>query len=42
MIQTGATALYCACESGHIRVVQLLIEAGAGVDIPDNVFTIGL
>jgi ankyrin repeat protein len=30
--QGGATALYVACEFGHIQVAQLLVAAGAAVD----------
>lgn len=30
--QGGATALYVACEFGHVQVAQLLIAAGAAVD----------
>ena len=37
VFQTGATAMICACENGHINVVQLLIQARASLDITDNV-----
>lgn len=37
LIQTGATALYCASEKGHVKIVKLLIQAGANLDIPDSV-----
>ena len=31
------SALKCACQNGHNRVVQLLIQAGAGLDVQNNV-----
>ena len=34
LMQTGATALYCASGNGYVRIVQLLIQAGANLDIP--------
>ena len=35
--QGGFTALYCACQEGHERTVQLLIQARANLDLQDNV-----
>ena len=35
--QLGCTALYKAVTNGHYDCVKLLIQAGADVDIKDNV-----
>ena len=35
-IQTGLTALHAAAQGGHWRVVELLLEANADVDIKTN------
>ena len=29
----GFTALHCACQQGHVNVVQVLVRAGANLDI---------
>ena len=36
-LQDGATALYRASEEGHSTVVQLLVEAGASLDVQADV-----
>ena len=36
-VQTGATALYAAAQEGHLRVVEMLLEANADVNIKTNV-----
>ena len=36
-IQGGNTALYAASQKGHEKMVQLLIQAGAKVDLRDIV-----
>ena len=36
-IQGGNTALYAASQKGHEKMVQLLIQAGANVDLQNNV-----
>ena len=38
--QGGYTALHCAVSRGHYDCAQLLIQAGADVDIQDNVSTL--
>ena len=35
--QGGFFALYNACQEGHERIVQLLIQAGANLDLQTNV-----
>ena len=30
--QTGATALYVACQEGHYQVAELLLQAGASAE----------
>jgi ankyrin repeat protein len=32
----GNAALHCACKSGHLGVVKLLVEYGATIDVTDN------
>ena len=29
----GFTALHCACQQGHVKVVQVLVQAGANLNI---------
>ena len=36
-LQEGATALYIASQNGHVSTVQLLVEAGASLDVQFNV-----
>ena len=35
--QEGVTALFLASEEGHVTTVQLLVEAGAPLDVQTNV-----
>ena len=35
--QKGVTALYLASANGHTTTVQLLVEAGASLDVQTNV-----
>ena len=35
--QEGNTALYLASQNGHVTTVQLLVEAGASLDVQTNV-----
>ena len=37
MTQNGMTALYFASQEGHVRVVRLLLEKGAAVNICNKV-----
>ena len=37
MTQKGVTALYFASQEGHVRVVRLLLEKGAAVNICNKV-----
>ena len=37
-MQLGYTPLTMACEKGHVEIVQKLIEAGADVNLYDQVF----
>ena len=39
MAQNGWTALLFACESGHDEAVNILIQAGADLNIHNNVGT---
>ena len=36
-VQTGATALHASAQEGHLRVVEMLLEANADVNIKNNV-----
>ena len=36
-VQDGSTALHAAAQEGHLRVVEMLFEANADVNIKDNV-----
>lgn len=36
----GWTALYWAAFNGHLEVATLLVDAGASIDIPDDVSTL--
>lgn len=36
-LQTGVNPLHVVCDRGHAPLVQLLIQAGADLDIPTNV-----
>ena len=36
-VQLGATPLYAASFNGHQKCMELLIEAGANVDVPNEV-----
>ena len=36
-LQDGVTALYVACQEGHMPIVKLLLEHGAQVDLPKDV-----
>ena len=36
-LQEGVTALYLASECGHMTTVELLVEAGASLDVQRNV-----
>ena len=38
-IQSGWTALHCAVDKGNLDCFQLLIQAGAMIDIKNNVST---
>jgi len=40
MIQSGWTALHRAVMRGHFDCAQLLVQAGAVIDIQDNVSTL--
>ena len=35
--QGGVTALYLASQNGHVTTVQLLVEAGASLDVQRDV-----
>ena len=37
LAQFGQTPLYIACDNGHDKVVQALLDHGVQVDIPDKV-----
>ena len=37
LIQYGKTPLYKACSNGHDKVVQVLLDHGVQVDVPDMV-----
>jgi len=37
LIQDGATSLMLASSKGHDQIVHLLLDAGAGKDVEDNV-----
>ncbi len=36
-MQGGCTALMLAAERGHVNVVQSLVEAGANLEVAENV-----
>lgn len=36
--QDGHTALTHACKNGHLEIVQMLLQSGAYVNLPDRVF----
>ena len=36
-LQEGVTALHLASQGGHVTTVQLLVEAGASLDVQRNV-----
>ena len=36
-LQEGATALHMASQNGHVTAVQLLVEAGASLDVQRDV-----
>ena len=36
-VQDGSTALHAAAQEGHLRVVEMLLEANADVNIKKNV-----
>ena len=36
-LQEGVTALHLASDCGHVTTVQLLVEAGASLDVQTNV-----
>ena len=36
-LQDGVTSLYIACQEGHVTTAQLLVEAGAFLDVQGNV-----
>ena len=36
-VQNGATALMVATQNGHVRAVEVLIAAKAGIDIQNKV-----
>ena len=37
MIQEGVSPLYMASANGHDDVIQLLLDGGARIDLPDKV-----
>ena len=37
-IQHGSTAVMCAAEHGHFDCVEVLVQAGADLDIEDKVW----
>ena len=39
-VQSGQTPLWLACFHGHQKCVELLLKAGASVDMPDEVSVI--
>ena len=36
-LQDGTTSLFLACQNGHVTTAQLLVEAGASLDVQRNV-----
>ena len=36
-VKNGATPLYVAAQEGHEQIVEILLEKGANVDLPDKV-----
>ena len=37
VIQVGKTVLYISCYRGHNEIVQVLLDAGMKVNVPDKV-----
>ena len=37
VVKDGKTPLYIACYNGHDKVVQVLLDHGVQVDVPDKV-----
>ena len=37
VVKDGKTPLYIACYKGHDKVVQVLLDHGVEVDVPDKV-----
>ena len=36
-MQVGKTVLYISCHEGHNEIVQVLLDAGIKVNVPDKV-----
>ena len=37
LVKDGKTPLYIACDRGHDKVVQVFLDHGVEVDVPDKV-----
>ena len=37
ILQDGETALHCASSNGHLDIAQLLVQAGANIDLKNKV-----